>query len=226
MTARVMKHFTKALCVVDTCSIINLDDITLGRQDILYHMRCDFDVHVSGVIVDEFLRHKDKVSSEESSFWNRFLRSKKHEPEALCDDSKALGVFHSIPPRFGGMQNAGEYGNARVAMELLMTCQAGHVVFVTDDAKAWRAFLERLRESFPGIALWTSLDVVMYVAGVLMKKGHIGHDDVRAAFRDVIAAAAKWPNMNEQEKSNLIRRRAAAEASLSRLATVAKLWRE
>lgn len=38
--------FAKIACIVDTCSIINLDKIELAGQAVLYYMRRSFDIHV------------------------------------------------------------------------------------------------------------------------------------------------------------------------------------
>ena len=220
-----MKHFTKAVCILDTCSIIYLDEIVLGRKDLLTYMRTDFDVHVSDVIVQEYTRHKDKMHGLESSYWLRFLNSRNEVPSHLKRDSETLGVFHASPPAFCGTENAGEYGNARLAIEMLMSCRAGQVVFVTDDERACRAFLGSLRETFPGITLWSSLDVIFYVAGILMVKGMITGEDVDAAARDLVAASPRWETLNEEEKSKLIKRRADARKRRQRLETVTKEWR-
>ena len=220
-----MNNFGKAVCVLDTCSIINLDEIILGREDILRYVRCDFDVHVSEVVPIEFVRHRSKMHSREASYWERFLNTRIQRNEILCSDEDALSHFHCSPPVFGGTDNAGEYANARLAMELLMTRKAGQVIFVTDDEKACNAFLRRLCESFPGIILWTSLDVVFYVSGVLMMRGKIGVGEVEDALRDVVASAREWLDLSAQEKSNLVKRREEARRRLQALNAVAKVWR-
>lgn len=221
-----MKQFTKAVCVVDTCSIINLDEITLGRKDVLRYIRCDFDVQFSSIIADEFARHNDKVHSTEASYWSSFLNSRSRDAVKLHDDAAALSVFHTTAPVFGGSNNAGEYGNARLAMELLMSRSVGQVIFVSDDEKARRAFLASLCQSFPGVTLWTSLDVIFYVASILMGSGCIVVEDVEAALRDLVAAAGKWPNLPQDVQSELAKRRADAKKRLQRLESVVKVWRK
>ena len=81
-----MDHFKKTICILDTCSIINLDNILLARKDVLNYMRRHFDVHVCGAIRDEFQRHRDLVSSQEASYWKSFLSSQRYKPKILTDD--------------------------------------------------------------------------------------------------------------------------------------------
>jgi hypothetical protein len=123
-------HFGKTACVLDTCSIINLDDIELAGRDVLYYMRRSFDVHVCDAILDELGRHKQRLHSKESSYWPRFLSSRKQAAFVLNDDRTALESFYSAAPSFSGSDDAGERGNTRLALELLITRRFGQIVFV------------------------------------------------------------------------------------------------
>lgn len=222
----VMQHFTRAVCVLDTCSIINLDDIVLANRDILYYMRRFFDVHVCQTIREELQRHADLVSSRETSYWNSFLSSRTHSPSKLTDDQNVIGPFYSTPPATFGAKDAGEHGNARVALELLLTSKIGHAVFVTDDQKASNAFLNSMRRSFPGVNVWTSADVILYVGAVLLKERKANFEAVRIALRDVYAAGAKkWSDRTETEKFSIIRNQSNSVASLKLIQKVVDYWR-
>jgi len=221
-----MNHFTKAVCLLDTCSIINLDDISLARQDILYYMRRYFDVHVCAAIRDEFQRHQDLVSSREASYWRSFLGKHCHSPSVLIDDRSVVAPFYSSAPSFIGTDDAGEHGNARVALELLITRTVGHTIFVTDDDKACNAFLTALRRSFPGINRWTSADVILYLGAALLKEKKTDFESIRAALRDVYAATAKkWEDISDAEKSAIIRKQKNSVDSLRLLKGVVDHWR-
>ena len=220
------KHFTRAACVLDTCSIINLDEITLARQDVLFFMRQSFDLQVCEVIKDEFIRHRAKAVSREATYWERVLSSKTYKPSVLTDDQDALSPFYTTPPAFEGTENAGEHGNTRVALELLISQQVGHTIFVTDDEKACTAFLRTVRRSFPGVHLWTSVDVILYLGAQLLKCGKSDFDDVRAALRDVYAAGGrKWHELDADQKSELIKRQKISVDSLRIVKRVVDLWR-
>ncbi|GEM_PF-1972248 len=195
-----MNHFTKAICVIDTSSIINLDAIQLANKDILYYIRRFFDVHVYTVIREELQRNRDLVSRGETSYWYSFLSSKSYSPEILIDDSSVVGPFYESPPTFVGPKDAGEHGNARISLELLITKRVGHVIFITDDKKACNAFLGTLRKSFPGITLWTSADVILYLGAILLKEKKTTFENIRAALRDFYASKKKWEDMSETER--------------------------
>jgi hypothetical protein len=223
-----MENFTKCACVIDTCSIINLDEIQLGREDVLSYIRRFFDVRVGEPLKDEFNRHRDQVSSREASYWSRFLSSRRYVPTTLTDDEPVIGPFYTSPPVFDGVRNAGEYANARVALELLLTRQIGHILFITDDQNAENAFLDRMQGAFPGIRLWTSADVIIYLGAVLLKESKLGFDDVKSALRDVYAATARVrprSEITQGEKDSNIRKLAVSVDRLKLILKVTDHWR-
>ena len=223
-----MEHFTKALCVIDTCSIINLDEITLARRDVLEYLRRFFNVRVCDAIKDEFLRHRELLVSREASYWESFLSTCRYRPNVLIDDQAVLEPFYGNPPSFVGTDNAGERGNARVALELLLTRQAGHIIFITDDECACNAFLKVLSGAFPGISLWSSADVVLYLGAILMKERSADFEIVRSSLRDVYTAARKvkpWEERNQAEKESLIRQQSTSVNNLKLVTKVVTHWR-
>lgn len=220
-----MEHFTKAACILDTCSIINLDNIILARKDILYYVRRFFDVRVCQTIRDELQKHGNLVSSREITYWMGFLNKRTCSPRTLIDDQTIIGPFYSVPPTTFGVRNKGEHGNARVALELLLTKTIGHAVFVTDDEKACNGFLKPMQQAFPGINLWTSVDVILYVGAVLLKDRKTVFDDVEAALRDVyVAGAKKWGSTNETD--TISRKRQKSVDNLRLIKKVVDHWRD
>ena len=137
-----------------------------------------------------------------------------------------MGPFYSNPPSFLGTDNAGEHGNTRVALELLITRTIGHAIFVTDDDNACNAFLTAIRRSFPGINRWTSADVILYLGAALLKERKTDFESIRAALRDVYAATAKkWEDVSDAEKSAIIRKQGNSVASLRLLKAAVDHWR-
>jgi hypothetical protein len=221
-----MKHFTKAICVVDTCSIINLDGIELAKHDILYYVRCFFDVRVCTAVREEFERHRNLVSSQEASYWGRFLGSRRYIPSVLTDDRTTLSPFYTSAPAFNGLNHAGEHGNARVALELLVTREAGQAIFVSDDKEASNAFLVSMQCSFPGVHLWTSVDVILYLGAILLKEKKTDVESIRKALRDVYAANARKLGMDDAGKSAIMRSQKNSVESLKHLKKVIDHWRD
>jgi len=223
-----MEHFKKAICVIDTSSIINLDQILLAKRDILYYIRRFFDVHVCNIIREELDRHQGLVASREVTYWPRFLSSVRYAPIVLTDDGSVIGPFYTTPPIVFGADGAGERGNARVALELLLNREAGHAVFVTDDEKASNQFLHSMRQAFPGLDLWTSSDVILYLGAVLLREGRTTYDDVRAALRDVFAArgrAKSYEERTDAERSAIIKKYSASVNDLRLVKRITAHWR-
>lgn len=220
-----MKQFTRAACIVDTCSIINLDEVLLAKNDVLFYMRQFFDVYVSGTIRKEFQRHRALATSREATYWDRVLSKRRYVPSILTSDTTGIGPFYTTPPSFSGTQNAGEHENTRVALELLLDRKVGHTIFVTDDEKACNAFLRAVQRSFPGVHLWTSVDVVLYLGAVLLKEAKADFDSVRGALRDVYASRAKWNEIDEAEKSAIIRNQNHSIESLRVVKEIVDHWR-
>jgi hypothetical protein len=220
------KHFTRVACVLDTCSIINLDEIVLAKKDVLFYMRQFFDLHVCDIIKEEFSRHRDKLTSLEATYWGRLLSNKTYNPLVLTENATAIGPFYTNAPSFTGTENAGEHGNTRVALELLLEQHVGHIIFVTDDEKACRSFLTAVRRSFPGVQLWTSIDVILYLGALLLKEGKADFDTVRAALRDVYASGAnKWEAISEKQKSEIIKEQKVSVDSLRVVKQIVAQWR-
>ena len=219
----IMKHFTKAACVLDTCSIINLDNVVLAQKDILYYVRRFFDVRVCETIREELQRHVNLVSSREISYWNSFLSKQTYSPTTLTDDRTIIGPFYSNPPATFDDRSRGERGNARVALELLLTRTIGHAIFVTDDKNASDAFLKSIRWSFPGINLWTSVDVILYVGSVLLKERKVDFDQVKEALRSAYAVGAG--RGSSREKNNNIKKHSKNVDRLKLINRVVDHWR-
>jgi hypothetical protein len=224
-----MQQFTKAVCVIDTSSIINLDAIELAGNDILFYIRRFCDVRVCATIKTELDRHTNLVSSREVSYWPSFLSKRRYNVRTLVDDESVLGPFFSSPPVFDGVENAGEYGNARVALESLLLREIGHALFVTDDRRALNGFLAQLGGAFPGIRVWSSADLILYLGAILLKEKKVRIDDVRAALRDVFAAtrrAKPWEEFSQKEKEGIIRQSAISADRLRLVQKVVDHWRD
>ncbi len=219
-----MNHFQKTVCVVDTCSIIYLDDINLGRNSILKYLRTDFNVFVSESIKKEFIKHKAKLNSREATYWQRFLSKKEYLPEVTKDDLKCLGPFYDSIHHSFGEKVAGEREIAKVSIELLFTKKAGHVVFITDDIKAQNAFLSSIGSVFPGFKLWTSKDVIYYLGGILLKEKKVIYNDVWGALRDVNIKWKNWRNMSDADRNKLIKSFAKSKKDLKKIKTISELW--
>jgi hypothetical protein len=179
-------------------------------------MRKYCDIQVSPSIKVELARHKSKLKSQEGSVWPNFISSEMYRCRKYADEEKRLSSFFSSKPKNWGSQDAGERGNACVSLELILTKSAGHIVFVTDDEKAERTFLDQFVASFPGVKLWNSADVVLYFGGLLMHDQQAIFDDVKNAVRDVYARLLSWED-GAPPKDAVIKKRSAKIECLKRL---------
>ena len=219
-----MKNFTKCMCVIDACSIINLVNITLAREDVLYYLRRYFNIQVCGIIKKEIKQHSSLIESKEGSYWTSFLSKNTYLPGKLKDDKETLIQFYSNPPETFDSESAGERGNARVSLELLLTDKVGHVIFLTDDKNAGNAFLHDLSKSFPGCKLWSSFDLILYLGAQLMRQKKSTWDDVFSALRDVLATNSKRRNLSDCT-SEAISDINKYKKLLNKINTVTKQWR-
>jgi hypothetical protein len=111
---------------------------------------------------------------------------------------------------------------------LLLTRQAGHTIFITDDVSACNAFLKTLSGAFPGISIWSSADVILYLGAILMKEGRADFESVRASLRDLYAGARimkPWALRSPAERESLIRQQAISVKHLKLVTKVVTQWR-
>lgn len=219
-----MKAFNTSVCVIDTCSIISLDGITLARKSILQLMRDHCKVFVSSEVCSELKERKHLLKSREAAFWPSFSGSVVFTPKVLCDDD-TLRCFHNAPPAKFTAKGAGERGNARVSLEILLSRDHGHVVFLTDDIRAGGSFLDAMAEAFPGINMWTTTDLILYIGSILMKEGSCTWDDTRNALRDLRTNAGNIKRFKTVVTDELISLSGKHKRLLNTVLAVTKCWR-
>ncbi|HUU00982.1 MAG TPA: hypothetical protein VM425_06040 [Myxococcota bacterium] len=219
-----MRQFNRNVCVIDTCSIVTLNAITLARKPLLKLMRAHFNIRVSKEVKGEINKHHKLLDSEEASRWPKFVGSVVFSPSALRADT-TLRCFYTSPPAEFTEKGRGERGNARVSLEILMSKAFGHVVFLSDDINARRSFLYAIGDAFPGVDLWTTTDIVLYFGAILMKEGKCTWDDVWSALRDLRTNAANITCFDSFSKDELISLAGKHKRLLNRIHTVAKMWR-
>ncbi len=219
-----MKHFKKCLCVIDACSIITLDGITLARKSLLKMIRDDFDVRVCSTIRTELKRHPDLLKSREASFWPRFASNHAFHPKVLNDDN-ILRDFYTNPPGVFVENDAGERGNLRVSLELFLSRSCGHMIYLSDDLKARNAFLVAAADAFPCVQLWTTTNVVLYIGAAMMKDKRSTWDEVQGALRDLRTNAGNIKAFNSFDKNELISLAGKHRRLLTHIKRITDQWR-
>lgn len=208
----------RAICIIDTSSIINLDGVKVGPHEILALIRKYLRVCSTDEIIREIKKHLDKVSEHETKrTWPCFLAAMKLKPKTLIADEIVKVFFTQQPKLFGG-KNCGERANACLAMELLLNRKAGKIIFISDDENAKNGFLSCLCEAFPGIHLWTSSDVVFFWGGILLKERETTFDALYDAIWDVRANSGKGGT------SGLIKTINRDKRNLQKLKSITDCW--
>lgn len=214
-----MSRHSKVVVVPDACSLINLEKIRISHFNVLSFLRREMEILAHEVISNEVERNMEGPLKGEAKIWLKFLKGKVFKNRVLTDDQMVLSMFFTVPPQKYGCENAGERGNARLALEILLNRMAEMVVFVTDDQNAKNGFLYRMCKSFPSIILWSSVEVILFYGGILLKQKKVECKDVENALRDIRIHLHKGgtPGIIDQTKLH--------REALSRTAKIAQFWR-
>jgi hypothetical protein len=148
----------KLSCIIDACSYINLGSSSFGKKTILNYL----DNHVN-------LKYPSEVNLEILDHYNRTLPTFLRRRRGIINPSKystseyekrMLGK--SLPRRKKG-GNKGEVDCFLLSIDQIHYFKKAGVIFITDDMTALRGILNEWIESFPGLSVWSSLDVILFL---------------------------------------------------------------
>lgn len=189
----------KSLCIVDTCSLINLSAVEdrIGNKKIFDWLWDEFEVKYSSAVLNEINRHRRKISGRrrfESFVWPNRLedcevklfgktlqrnvegsRCYKCGQERMCKQDFAVDLRSD--------DDRGERHNCCLAINALR--EYSQVIFLTDDYKAVRDYAEQLFELIPLGSIWSSLDFVVYL--FVKHRNRISLDETLSILRSINA---------------------------------------
>lgn len=192
----------KSLCIIDTCSLIFMNDVQVARRPLHSWLLDEFEVHYSQTVLEEIRRHSDKIRSRRR--WESYVYS---YPRAAACEKMLFGqplqreivsgtcryckqpIF--VEQRFeidlASSEDQGERHNCCVALAAVRAAEGRQVIFITDDRRAIRDYVAPMMRVFPLGVTWTSLDFVTFL--FFRHRSRITLDDVKVALRDVNANA-------------------------------------
>jgi len=196
----------------------------VARQNVLAVVRKRFPVAVSEIVREEFKKRSAQFWCREIAVWDRKVRSLA-VPLVLPDKDPHLSlIFYGSPPATFGRPDAGERTSLMLAVDAHLRRRVGHCVFVSDDEKAKRAFLDAASRTLPFLQLWNSASVVLYVSGMLGRSHQIAQKDIANALQDVrsnMGGASASKGLTDK----LVKLTKQHNAAATRLAATLNMWR-
>lgn len=196
----------KALCIVDTCSLINWQEVELGKRTLYSWLRDEFEVQYSRAVWDEIRQHRHQIESRvirrrgedfvweysaistcERALFTPFI-SRTVEAGICRQCGQTIWREQAFTPDLTDTRDRGERYNCCIALDIVRTGTYRQVVFLTDDRRAIQSYVTPVFETFPLGQIWTSLDFVLYL--FMRHRSRIPLNEVMDVLRDVNAQAA------------------------------------
>jgi hypothetical protein len=198
----------RSLCIVDTCSLVYLSEITVANRPLHRWLWDEFKVFYSAAVWDEIQRHLTKMGRDARSIKKDGQRYKWPLPTIVtCERALFAQPFEreletgfcrqcrrpklakrSFAPDLDIEENKGERHNCCVALDAVMKGDYRQVIFLTDDYKAVRDYAGPVFEVFPLGHIWSSYDFVLYL--FVRHRQRFPRAEAEAVLRDITARAA------------------------------------
>lgn len=211
----------KSLCVVDTCSLIYLSGIELVRRPLLRWLFDEFDVAYSQFVWENEIQPRlDKMSKDrrlvqrkgkekvwsmasaaqyEQALFNPFSRLEQVGRCFKC--GQATFDERLVKIDLDSDEDRGERHNCGVALDAVRGGTYRQVIYLTDDYRAIRKYVQPIFETFPLGCVWSSYDLVSYL--FVRHCGRVTLEEVKAVFRDLTARAAKEEQQQDMRAETL-----------------------
>lgn len=197
----------KSLCVVDSCSLINLSEIKIAERTLHDWLFDEFSISYSNVVWDEIKFQSYKLGKDAK----KLLRKGEQYKYTITDHYERT-VFENSQISFGSMvdsksvcrschqpiyhwekypidlstdEDKGERHNCCVAIDMINQRKYQHVIFLTDDFNAIRKYVRPIFESVPLGEIWSSHDFIVYLC--TRHNNRINFSQAEDALRDLTA---------------------------------------
>lgn len=149
----------KLNCIIDTCTCINLSNTEFKQKKLLDYLNAISILNFSQEVFKELNDHKSKNLPRYIFNKKRNLVTKRY---SIRDYEKRM-VGRALVSRVKG-GNKGEIDNFITAIDQIHHFKKSNVIFITDDNKAINGMIgQDWIPSFPGVNLWSSYDVILYL---------------------------------------------------------------
>jgi len=192
----------KPVCIVDTCSLINLSDVQLARRSLHRWLWDEFEVRFSEAVLDEIRRHQRDMGRNRRRDWGKYVYKYNtiNTRERMLFSSltrlveagrchrcnQTIWQEQSFEPDLDNPQDKGERHNCCVSLHIVRNGNfRRQVIYLTDDQRAVRDYVRPVFDVFPLGTIWSSLDFVLYI--FVRHRPRILLQTVLATLRDVNA---------------------------------------
>jgi hypothetical protein len=127
----------------------------------------------------------------------------------------------SVEVDFNSDEDRGERHNCGVALDAVRGGRHRQVIFLTDDHKAIKQYVQPIFETFPLGCVWSSYDFVLYL--FMRHRTRTTPDEVKTVFRDITAKGAdkeKQKNMKPKTQAVWQQRLGTYSRKVERVAQV------
>ena len=236
------------LCIVDTCSLIYLSEIELGKKSLHSWLWDEFAVVYSQAVWEEIQRRWKQMGQdarilrrrgspsvwslptmptcESALFAHPFFRMVETRKCKWCKrPSLERQIFE---PDLDREEDRGERHNCCVALDVILNQDYGQIIFLTDDYQAIRDYVAPVLDTFPLGSIWSSHDLVVYL--FMKHRRHIPQEAAKNAIQDVVSKATQalrgQPEERVQEaRSKWISKRTTYDRKVERIDQVLSRFR-
>ena len=172
-----MERTRKNLCIIDTCSLVYLKDITIAERPLHKWLWSEFDVQFSTVVLNELSSFKQKLGFRYN--WNDHVWASSKIPnyeraifsshqriieEGKCKHCRQIIWKDDIfKPKLADTNDRGERHNCCVALDAILNGKYAQVIFLSDDLRALRDYAQHFFDIFPLGSIWTLFDFITYL---------------------------------------------------------------
>lgn len=205
----------KTLCIIDTCALVDLNNIELARRPLQKWLWKEFEVTYSDAVLEEFKSFQHHMSFREDwevHVW-RFPHVSAYERALFSSHQRLLEDKHckqckqitwktdTFKPDLADAKDRGERYNCCIALNAILEGEYSQVIFLTDDLRAVRDYVAHFFDIFSlGIA-WSLLDLIAYL--FTRYQNNISLEEAKKALRDVNTGLT--PNNERLANQNDIR---------------------
>jgi hypothetical protein len=165
------------LCIIDTCSLVYLKDVTIAERPLHKWLWNEFDVQFSSVVLDELSSFKPKlgfrynwddhvwhfstISNYENAIFSSYPRKIEQGKCKHC--GKSIWKNETFKPKLANTNDRGERHNCCIALNAILNGKYAQVIFLSDDLHALRDYAEHFFDLFPLGSIWTLFDLITYL---------------------------------------------------------------
>lgn len=156
--------YSKPSIFIDANALSHISSIDLNKRKVSNWLWSYFEVKTCTAVKNEFLKNVNKRGAD-----SKALSRKLNSDPNLVPRSRHLSrleqewLSNEYYLKTLSKKDEGERHLVCIALEYLYKKNSSYVIIVTDDNSARNYFLKKILDDLPFGALWTSLDLILYM---------------------------------------------------------------